>query len=157
LTYGTVTNFDDNATVRFDRVIGETRESIWRALTDGNVLGRWLASATLEPRVGGRVAIDFGEGQRVDGTVIALEAPRLLEYSWMLPDQEDSVLRFELAADGQNTHVLLEHRLLPPDQAAGYGAGWHAYLDSLQALAEGTDPIEWEQRFSEVLGHYAGA
>ena len=89
--------------------------------------------------------------------VIALEAPRLLEYSWTLPDQDDSVLRFELAADGQDTHVVLEHRLLPPDQAVGYGAGWHAHLDSLQMLAEGTDPIEWEQRFSEVLGHYAGA
>ena len=91
------------------------------------------------------------------GEVIESTPDTLLEYTWTFTGERDSVLRLELADDVAGTRVILEHRLLPSEQAAGYGAGWHAHLDSLQALIEGTDMPNWDDRFGEVIGHYAGA
>ena len=158
MSHGTITNFEESATVRFERQLSGSREAAWRALTDNELLSRWLAPATLEPRIGGKVAIDFGGEQKVDGTVSAFEELELVEYSWTFPGEADSVLRLELAdGDTTTTRLVLEHSLLPPDQAVGYGEGWHAHLDSLQALLEGGAPVDWDERFGEVLGYYAGA
>lgn len=44
--------------------------------------------------------------------------------------------------------------MLPDDQATGYGAGWHAHLDQLEALIAGNEPIDWDARFGEVLADY---
>ena len=157
MTYGTVTNFDDHATVRFERSIGATIDRLWHAISSGDELSRWLAAASLAGEVGGRVRIDFDEDQVVVGKITRYEPPHVLECTWGFTGEHDSVLRFELAEKGNATRFVLEHRLLPPDQAVGYGAGWHAYLDRLTAQVTGADPVDWEARFSEVLGTYAGA
>lgn len=157
MEFGTVTNFDDSATVRFERVIAAPQDSVWQGLTDEGLLAEWLAPTTIEPIVAGRVAIEFGDEQKVEGSVFEIDPPRALEYSWTFTGENDSTLRFELASDADGTTLVLEHRLLPPDQAVGYGAGWHAHLDALQAMLEGADPIDWDARFNEVLGTYAGA
>lgn len=157
MTFGTVTNFDGNATVRFARRIDASRDVVWRSLTSSDELSEWLAPAELVAEVGGQVLIDFGPDQKVSGKVAVCEPARLIEYSWTFTGEPDSVVRFELAPDRDGTSLILEHRLLPPDQAAGYGAGWHAYLDILGARLSGGEPVDWDERFSEVMGKYAGA
>lgn len=157
MEFGTVTNFDDSATVRFERLIAAPQASVWRGLTNEGLLAEWLAPTTFEPIVAGRVVIEFGNEQKVEGSVFEIDPPRVLEYSWTFAGESDSTLRFELAASIESTNLVLEHRLLPPDQAVGYAAGWHAHLDTLQAMLEGSDPIDWDARFNEVLGAYAGA
>ena len=157
MRFGTVTNFDDSATVRFERVIAVPQDSVWQGLTNETLMAEWLAPTTLEPVVAGRVTIDFGDEQKVEGSVIEIDPQQVLEYSWTFSGEGDSILRFELSATGDDTNLVLEHRRLPPDQAVGYGAGWHAHLDSLQAMLENTGPVDWDARFNEVLGTYAGA
>jgi uncharacterized protein YndB with AHSA1/START domain len=157
MTLGTVTNFDASATVRFERIIDAAIGRVWRALTDAEDLGNWLAPTEMELRRGGRVAIDFGEGGRVTGEVIVADAPNTLEYTWDFTGEGRSVVRFELTMEGARTRLVLEHRLLPPDQAVGYGAGWHAHLDVLTAHVTGGTPVDWDERFAEVLGSYTGA
>jgi hypothetical protein len=51
---------------------------------------------------------------------------------------------------GGGTHLLLDHRQLPLDQATGYAAGWHAHL---AALAD-SDLAAWDGRFAEFLPIY---
>jgi uncharacterized protein YndB with AHSA1/START domain len=157
MTNGTVTNFEDSATVRFERHINAPIDSVWEAITDPNHLADWLAPALIEPRVGGTVHIDFGEDQKVEGAVSVFAPPHTLEYTWTFTGEPDSVLRFSLAASEGGTLLELAHRLVPSDQAPGYGAGWHAYLDILQASIEGAAPVDWTVRFNEVFGSYAGA
>lgn len=156
MTFGTVTNFDASATVRFERIIDAAIDRVWRALTDVEELGGWLAHTEMELRRGGPVSIDFGEGGHVTGEVLVADGPNTLEYTWNFADESKSVVRFELAAQGAQTRLVLEHRLLPPDQAVGYGAGWHAHLDMLTAQITGGAPVDWDERFAEVLGGYTG-
>jgi uncharacterized protein YndB with AHSA1/START domain len=157
MTYGTVTNFDDHATVRFDRKINASIGKVWSALTTDAELATWLAPTSMPDSVGGQVRIDFGPDQEVAGEVLTIEPNAALEFTWTFTGEPDSVLRFELAGVGESTQLILEHRLLPADQAVGYGAGWHAYLDRLAAQVSDGVPPDWETRFDEVLGAYVGA
>ena len=158
MTYGTVSHFEDSATVRFDRTITAPIDLVWEALTNEDILTEWLASCRFNATLGGEVHIDFGEGQTVDGHITIIEPPHRLEYTWTFTGEPDSILLFELeGTDAGGTRLVLEHRTLPADQAPGYGAGWHAHLDMLGARLEGDSPIDWDQRFNAVLGEYAGA
>lgn len=157
MNFGTVTNFDGHATVRFERRLAASRREVWTALTDSSRVSAWLAPASLELCDGGSVKIDFGEDQQVNGTISRWEPLDAIEYSWTFSGEPDSVLLIELADEEEGTALVLEHRRLPPDQAVGYGAGWHAHLDMLDAHVSGENPIDWDQRFSDVLGVYAGA
>ena len=157
MTLGTVTHFDDHATVRFERHLGCDVDTLWSALTDVEQLAGWLAPATMHPVPGGSLAFDFGADQKVEGTISVLEAPTTLEYTWTFTGEPDSVLRFELTSAETGTDLVLEHRLLPNEQAVGYGAGWHAHLDMLAAQIAGEPAIDWDERFGEVYPIYAGA
>ena len=157
MSYGTVSHFDNGATVRFVREIDAAIERVRRALTSSDDLAAWLSPAQIEHTVGGSVQIDFGEDSRVNGEVRIFEPPNTLEYTWTFTGEPDSILRFELVASGSGTTLVLEHRLLPADQASGYGAGWHAHLDSLDARIAGDPPIDWDERFNSLLGTYTGA
>ena len=157
MTFGTVTNFDGHATVRFGRHVSASPATLWASLTDEAALSVWLAPGIIEPHFGGTVRFDFGEDQQVAGEVLEHDPLRVIEYTWTFTGEPDSVLRFELEETTEGVNLVLEHRLLPPDQAVGYGAGWHAHLDMLEAHVTESDPVDWDKRFGEVLGHYAGA
>ena len=157
MTFGTVSPFEDQATVRFVRAINAPIDRVWQALTSVDDLGAWLATTHMEPNVGGTVSIDFGDDGKVDGKITVFDPPHTLEYTWTFTGEPDSILRFELAAEGNGTTLVLEHRLLPVEQAAGYAAGWHAHLDAFDAHLAGKGPIDWDARFNEVLGSYVGA
>jgi uncharacterized protein YndB with AHSA1/START domain len=136
--------------VRFERLYDYGPDELWTALTDPVQLAGWLAPVTvLEQRIGGRVAVDFGEGGVVEGEIVALEPGRVLEYTWRFTGEDHSVVRFELVPRGEGTLLVLEHRLLGREQGAGYGAGWHAYLDRLADRA-----VDWDRRFAQLLGGY---
>ena len=44
---------------------------------------------------------------------------------------------------------------LPADWAAGYGGGWHAYLDRLEAHLAGVEPPDWAERMAALKPLYA--
>ncbi|MDJ0952225.1 MAG: SRPBCC family protein [Acidimicrobiia bacterium] len=157
MSYGTVSHFENSATVRFERQLAAPIDDVWAALTDADELAGWLAPCTFDARLGGAVRIDFGEGAQVDGEVTIYDPPHRLEYTWTFTNEPDSILLFELEVVDTGTRLALEHRLLPSEQATGYGAGWHAHLDMLSAQVTGTEPVDWDERFNEVLGSYAGA
>jgi uncharacterized protein YndB with AHSA1/START domain len=151
---GVVTRQDDRATVRFERHLDAAIGDVWAALTTPAGLASWLAPATVDLTEGGKMAIDFGEEGLAGGPITALDAPTLLEYQWRFPGEPDSVLRFALTPDDEHTVLVLEHRFLPADQAMGYGAGWHAHLDHLEARLAGREPGVWADRFRELVPHY---
>jgi uncharacterized protein YndB with AHSA1/START domain len=141
----------DRAGVRFERRYDFAPDEVWSALTEPERITRWLANvAELELQVGGRFALVWHEDdQRTDGTVLALEPGRVLELGWTYPDEPDSAVRFELRPDGDGTILVLDHRGLPPASIAGYGAGWHSHLDSLEAHLGGGQ-ADWSARFEEL-------
>jgi uncharacterized protein YndB with AHSA1/START domain len=91
--------------------------------------------------------------QVAQGSILAFEPPRVLEYEWHWPGQTSSSVRFELTPDADGTLLVVDHRGLPREVATGYAAGWHAYLDRLAAEFDGDVP-DWDQRFQDLLPEY---
>ena len=131
-------------------------ETVWRCVTEGPLLSRWLnAEVALDPRVGGAVSIHFARyATRVVGEVRLLEPGRRIAFSWGVADGPDSgslppgstevsIGLSPTAAGG--TRVTLRHAGFP-DQAQRdhHVEGWEAYLGGLAAAAvrvqAGDDP-----------------
>jgi uncharacterized protein YndB with AHSA1/START domain len=149
---------DGRVSIHFERVYDYRQEELWAALTDPEQLRGWLGDADVDLRVGGRIVIRFGDSDEeiASGTIHELDPPRLLEYDWTFLGESDSVLRLELEPRGDGTLLTLDHRRLTPSVAVGYGAGWHAHLDRLEALAGGGH-VDWDERFAELLPSYREA
>ena len=97
---------------------------------------------------------DEGNRAEMEATVTALDPPRLLELSGDI----HGVLRFELAADGDQTVLTFTSTLdLPDEYRTKVLAGWHYHLDALAAALEGreTDLVElpgWDALHERYLG-----
>jgi uncharacterized protein YndB with AHSA1/START domain len=141
----------------FRRLYDFTAEELWAALTDPRQLERWLAHAPrFDHEAGGVVELVFGDAsgdQRASGRILTWDEPRVLEYEWQFPGENESVVRFELHPQEFGTLLVLDHRQLGRAAGAGYGAGWHAHLDALGRLYEFSDAA-WTRRYEELLPDY---
>jgi uncharacterized protein YndB with AHSA1/START domain len=155
---GTLRDDDGLRAVRFERLFDATPAELWRALTDPEEIGGWLAHAsrwTLEP--GGEYRLEFAGDAVTTGTVRAVEPGRLLELSWRYPGEPDSVLRLEIVPQEHGVKLVLDHRRLPVDATVGYGAGWQAHLEALERLltaAPAGDADAWWRRYEELRPAY---
>src|SRR6478609_4453482 len=95
---GRVEIHGDTATVSFERRYSQPRSEVWRALTDPGDLAQWLDTATIELRVGGKLVIEFDDGQ-VRGTIKELVEGVVLSYSWDEGTAHESTVRWELSDD----------------------------------------------------------
>ncbi len=83
-------------------------EKVWRALTDRDVLARWLLPNDFRPEPGSRFALKGPDGD-IAGTVLALEPPHLLSLGWR-DGADDTVVTFRLApTPAGGTHLRLVH------------------------------------------------
>ena len=126
---GTLQTIDGRPALRFERRLAHSPERVWRAVTEPAELAQWfVAPVAWTPALGETFG---GEGQ--PGEITALEAPRLLAWSW-----GEERYAFELAADGDGCRLVFTHVLHPSDgPAAQHAAGWETYLDRLDALLAG--------------------
>jgi uncharacterized protein YndB with AHSA1/START domain len=128
-------------------------QQVWSAWTDPARLARWLAvpDGPLSDRP---IRLDFGGGtdEWADVSILQAEEPRLLVLRWSFVGVETSELRVEItAADHGGARVTLDHRGLG-DSTVGYGAGWQAYLVSLEEELGGPgDGLTWAARFAGLL------
>jgi uncharacterized protein YndB with AHSA1/START domain len=146
---GRLSEENGSPALRFERRLAKPPEVVWAALTEPEGIARWLATAEVEPRAGGRFHLDFHNGQSiVDGRITRWEPPRLLEHTW--PEKNangDSLVRWELSPAGEGTRLVLTHRLDAGGDLADFASGWHWHLDALDRALEGeTVPFD-EQRW----------
>jgi uncharacterized protein YndB with AHSA1/START domain len=140
--------------VRFERHFDAVPDEVWASCTEPERLGRWFASVSGEFGVGGRLFIDFGNGDNTALVVTRCDPPRSFVVDWAFGDDAMSTLAVEVVADEGGALLVLDHSRLPDSAATGYGAGWHAYLDGLATdLSEG-EPADWQQRFDALIGDY---
>jgi len=95
-------------------------------------------------------------GHSFTGTVLRVEAPRLLSFTF----EGDSYVTIELEEAGDRVLLVLTHRRLPADMGSRIGmfGGWHTHLHILGANLEGTTPpnfwtlyMKMEERYSRQL------
>lgn len=97
----------------------------------------------VQPEVGGRYETNPPEG-RQEGTIISLEAPRKITFTWPLSQEEslvETTVSYELAPKGPDTVVHVTHRapkILPKD----WNATWRRALESLKEYLEAQEPSE---------------
>lgn len=86
------------------------------------------------------VLIDPSGGRhRMSGTVLAVEPPRLVELTMLVPGTDpppDSTVRFEIRPDGKGgcSLILTQSGLTNEMIVVGSNRGWVAVLDRLQRL-----------------------
>ena len=93
-------------------------------------------------------------GTVIDSSVSAADAPRLIEYSWSAPGEPLRPVRWELAARGGATQLVLTIRIPETEDIAKSCAGWEAHLQMLLAALDGA-PIKFPfDRFKAARESY---
>jgi uncharacterized protein YndB with AHSA1/START domain len=160
---GTLVTSSGVAVIAFERRLAHPVDVVWAALTESEQLAAWLGQGTLEPRAGGEVSIRTGPEHRselqwmMSGRILEWDPPRVLEYEWLQPGLDISVVRYELEADAGGTILRLTHRRSVTPGGIGGRAGWHAYLDRLAAHLDGLPVPAWSNRRAEVQAAYGEA
>jgi uncharacterized protein YndB with AHSA1/START domain len=141
---------------RFDTDIGD----VWSALTDPGRLARWYGEIEGDLRLGGEFrARLFASGWEGTGRVEACEPPRRLLLTMRDADPQpgqpgETVIEATLAADGDQTTLLLEERGMPLDLLAAYGAGIQVHVEDLAAHLAGRERCDAEARWGELIPAY---
>lgn len=140
---GRLRRLDDGFEGCIERLITHDRDAVWRMLTEPQGLAQWLAPGTIELRPGGGVHIDFADsGTTIDSTVLAVDPPQLLAYSWSSGNEPQRPMRWELYPADNGTRLILTLRLPAEEDAAKACAGFDAHLEMLAAALEGV-PIRF--------------
>jgi len=107
---------------RFDTDIND----LWSALIDPVRVARWYGQVEGDLRPGGDFSLlVHGSGWEGTGRVEACEPPqRLVVRTRELSQQFDTTLEVTLAADGDQTILVIEAHGLPLDKLPFYGVGW---------------------------------
>jgi uncharacterized protein YndB with AHSA1/START domain len=154
-SYGTLeTGEHGEPRLRFERMLADPQEKVWRAITEPEPLAHWFPTTIDGPRAAGaRLEFVFpkGEAPPFDGEMLVFDPPSVMELRWG-PD----TLRLELhPLDGGGTLLILLDTLEELGKAARDGAGWHTCLDGLAALLNHKNLQDARGRWSEVHAVYA--
>jgi uncharacterized protein YndB with AHSA1/START domain len=158
---GTLRMDGDRVTLTYRRRLPYPPDVVWAALTEPDQRAEWYGPTTIDPREGG--GIEFvPQGppapvaqKRVTGQILVWDPPRVFEHSFRNGIVPDSVVRYELEADGEHTVLTYTHTGLDAGNAGGWRPGGDAYLDRLEARLAGAEPPNWSQRYAEVAELYA--
>ncbi|RLV48990.1 SRPBCC family protein [Nocardioides mangrovicus] len=148
---------DEHATVRFERRYPTTPADLWDALTSPERLVRWFAPVEGDLREGGEFTIHFDDGDVPRCRVVSCSPTHA--STWERHHEHGSSLvevGVESADDGGSV-LRLVHSRLPAPNAAEYGAGWQAYVQSLTAYLDGVESGEWREAFGEAKAGYVTA
>ena len=148
MTDATLDTTGSKPAVRLERYLPDPPPVVWRAITDRADLREWFPCDVIVEagrwEVGATITFPFPPEvieMTLTGTVLAIDEPKLLSYTW----GEDEVLRFELYPEGEGTRLVLTDQL-QANSAARNAAGWDDCLDRLAGLPG--DPDAWRGRFA---------
>ena len=133
--------------VRLERYLPDPPAVVWQAITEREQLKAWFPCDVIVAggrwEVGAAITFPFPADvidMTLTGTVLAVDEPRLLSYSW-----GEDVLSFELQPAGEGTRLVLTDQL-QAGWAARNAAGWGDCLDRLAGLP--VQPDTWQRRFA---------
>jgi len=144
------------------QTLGQTYPSpiddVWDALTSADRIGRWFLPVSGDLRLGGRYQFEGNAGGEVLACAPPADGTASVRVSWGMGPGSDTFLTVTLTADGDRTHLELEHvaaaDILPPGMweqfgPAGTGMGWDSGLLGLALhlahpeFRDEFDPAAW--------------
>jgi uncharacterized protein YndB with AHSA1/START domain len=152
---GTLEQTTEGWALRFERRLAHTPEDVWAAFTDPDRRATWFPDTLIGEFVPGaelRFVTDVPSMPEFTGTVLAVEPPRLLEFTW-----GEDTLRFEIEPTAGGCLLTLRDSIAELGKAARDGAGWHVCLESLAATLDGSPRVSEGDRWAEVHPEYVTA
>jgi uncharacterized protein YndB with AHSA1/START domain len=145
--------------VKLTRSFNVGHMALWDAISTPEHLAHWFATVTGTFTEGGAVDIIFDPDdptQTTTGTILECRPPHRLVVVWTFPGETESYVYVELLDQDESTQLSLDHRQLPLDATAGYGAGWQTYFEQLTAhlASDATSGPRWDDRFKELRPAY---
>ncbi|WP_165070073.1 SRPBCC family protein [Paludisphaera rhizosphaerae] len=130
-----------------ERVMSHPPEKVWRALTEGPLIERWLMANDFQPVPGHR--FNFRAEPRpqwngvTDCEVLTVEPLKKLSYRWRSSGEEaadglDTVVTWTLEPAVGGTLVRMEHAGFRAEDDGFYkgaGYGWPKFVDGLERVA----------------------
>ncbi|CAH1658838.1 Polyketide cyclase [Hyphomicrobiales bacterium] len=118
-------------------------ETIWRALTQPQLIAEWLMQNDFALAIGHRFNLRGEWGGVLDCEVLAIEPHRMLSYSWNYAHSDpafnlDSVVTFTLTPTSTGTRLRMEQEGFRPNQRQAFGGamqGWRTFLEKLEQVA----------------------
>jgi uncharacterized protein YndB with AHSA1/START domain len=134
----------DTRAVVIERVMPHPPEKIWRALTQGALLGEWLMANDFQAIVGHRFNFRTEPMPHwngiVDCEVLEIEPFTRLAYTWNASGGLKTVVTWTLTPTAGGTLVRMEQSGFRPDETANYqGAqyGWQRFVAGLERVVAG--------------------
>ncbi len=138
---------DDLHSIKLDEFLPHPPEKVWRALTEPEMIGRWLMPNDFKLEVGHRFTFQgtpipaAGFGGTGHSEVLAFEEGRMLRIAWRAAPEDPSTLNstvtFTLEREGSGTRLFLVHDGFDTDdpyQLASrrmLGGGWPGVIRHL--------------------------
>jgi uncharacterized protein YndB with AHSA1/START domain len=152
---GSLRSADGKGIVRVEDRFDTDIDDLWSALTDPHRLARWMGEVEGDLRLGGEFrARFFASGWEGTGRVEACEPPRRLLLAHGLCQPDVKVIEATLAADGDQTILVVEERGMPLDLLAAYGAGIQVHVEDLAAHLAGRERCDADARWDELQPAY---
>jgi uncharacterized protein YndB with AHSA1/START domain len=152
---GSLRSADGKGIVRMEDRFDTDIDDVWSACTDPLRLARWMGEVEGDLRLGGEFRARFTSGWEGTGRVEACEPPRRLLVTTRHARQPDEqVMEVSLAADGDQTILVLEIRGMPLAHLADHGAGNQVHVEDLAAHLAGRERCDIEARWAEILPAY---
>jgi len=163
-------------TVRLERLLPGPIERVWHYVVDDEKRRLWLTGGggEVDLRVGGNVHMildnrcfsepgdlappkyaELAGESHIRGRVTAYEPPHLFAYRWEHAAGEPFEVTIELEPRGDKVLLVLTHaRAALREELVAVSAGWHTFLDILEArLADEKAPSYW-RRMGELEARY---
>ena len=127
----TLHTVDGRFALRCERRLPHAPELVWQALTDPAKLSAWYPFPVVEfePRVGGAISFDGGDGTIFGGAITDLDPPHTFGFR-----EVDDLLHFAVRPEETGCRLVLTHTFDDREMAPRCAAGWHTCLDALEAV-----------------------
>lgn len=138
----------DSQSIVLDQILPHAPEVVWKALTDGALMAKWMMPPTgFAPVVGTKFTFQTTPAGAWDGTirceVLEVVANRLIAYAWRGGHESndgygsklDTIVSFTLTPVDGGTRLQLVHSgfVLPRNETAyrNMGSGWKTVIGRL--------------------------
>jgi uncharacterized protein YndB with AHSA1/START domain len=149
---------DDPRTIRVDQFLPHPPEKVWRALTEPDLIARWLMPSDFKLEVGHRFTFrgspmpPAGFGGTGHSEVLYFEPEKMLRIAWRAAPEDlsslDSRVTFTLEPEGAGTRLFLVHDGFNPDdpyQAVAcqiMSIGWQGAIAKITQIYEDTNQVQ---------------
>jgi uncharacterized protein YndB with AHSA1/START domain len=150
---------DADRELRIVRRFAAPRETVFRAWTERDLLGRWfgptdvrITRCDLDARVGGGWLVTMSGPNRihtVSGRFLEVTPPSRMAFTWAwhesadpaTPRADETVVTVDLAERGTSTEMTLVQRLFRDRQGRdNHNTGWTSSFSGLERLLAGSEP-----------------